>query len=194
MNTRTVTVFRDGSFTSEPAPGWLVAACERAERDNRSWDQVLTDTIGTRPLFTKVEDETSCSGEVIDWITPDGGRYVEFWDAVRAVAEVWIPDPADWLAFYSAHLLPFLRAHAEIAIAYHLDRIGNCLIAHGRHGWWRRWECWQASTGIGGGKRVQRRRHGGDERGSTLAPRGSQTDRGELGAFVDGSPVTRTRA
>jgi hypothetical protein len=134
MITRTVAVFRDGSFTSEPAPDWLMAACEHAGKDNRSWDEVLTDTIGNRPSFTKVEDDTSCSGEVIDWITPGGGRYVEFWDAVRAVAEVWIPDPADWLAFYSAHLLPFLQTHAEIAIAYHLDRIGNCLIAHGRHG------------------------------------------------------------
>jgi hypothetical protein len=134
MITRTVAVFRDGSFTSEPAPDWLMAACKHAGKDNRSWDEVLTSTIGNEPSITKVEDDTSFSGEVIDWITPDGGRYVELWDAVRAVAEVWIPHPADWLAFYSAHLLPFLQTHAEIAIAYHLDRIGNCLIAHGRHG------------------------------------------------------------
>jgi hypothetical protein len=97
MNTRTVTVFREGSFTSEPAPDWLIAACERADKDKRSWDEVLTSAIGQRPSITKVEDDTSMSVEVLDWVTPDGGRYVEFWDTFRAVAEVWIPDrPTGW--------------------------------------------------------------------------------------------------
>ena len=53
MITRTVAVFRDGSFTSEPAPDWLIAACERADKDNRSWDQVLTDAIGNKPSITR---------------------------------------------------------------------------------------------------------------------------------------------
>ena len=71
MITRTVAGFRDGSFTSEPAPDWLIAACERAEKDNRSWDAVLTDAIGSKPWITKVEDDTSFSGEVIDRLTRD---------------------------------------------------------------------------------------------------------------------------
>lgn len=53
MITRTVAVFRDGSFTSEPPPGWLIAACERADKDNRIGDQVLTDAIGNKPSITR---------------------------------------------------------------------------------------------------------------------------------------------
>jgi hypothetical protein len=53
---------------------------------------------------------------------------------LRAIAEVWIPDPADWIPFYHGYILPFLRTYAEMATADHLDRIGNCLIAVARHG------------------------------------------------------------
>jgi hypothetical protein len=134
MSIETITAFRGGSFTAEPAPDWLISACHHADKDSRSWDEALTRAIGQQPSITKVEDDTSFSAEVIDWVTPDGGRYVELWDSFRAVAEVWIPDPADWLAFHTAHVLPFLRTHAETTVAYHLDRIANCLIAYGRHG------------------------------------------------------------
>ena len=134
MSIETVTAFRGGRFTAEPAPDWLVSAHHDANENSQSWDEALTRAIGNEPSITKVEDDTSSSAEVIDWVTPDGGRYVELWDSFQAVADVWIPDAADWLAFYTVHVLPFLRAHAAIAIACHLDRIGNCLIAYGRHG------------------------------------------------------------
>lgn len=134
MSIRTVTAFRYGRFTAEPAPDWLLSAHRHADEGSPSWDEALTRAIGNRPSITKVEDDTSFSAEVIDWVTPDGGRYVELWDSLQAVADVWIPDAADWLAFYTAHVLPFLRAHTEISIACHLDRIANCLIAYGRHG------------------------------------------------------------
>jgi hypothetical protein len=72
--------------------------------------------------------------QVNEWATPGDGRYVEFSDVCRAIAEVWIPDPADWIPFHIGHIAPFLRAYAKMAIAGQLDRIGNCLIAFARHG------------------------------------------------------------
>jgi hypothetical protein len=59
---------------------------------------------------------------------------VEFSDVCQVLAEAWIPDPADWIPFYTGHIAPFLRAHAEMATAGQLDRIGNCLIAFARFG------------------------------------------------------------
>lgn len=50
------------------------------------------------------------------------------------VTAVWVPDRANWIPFYGGHISPFLRAHAEMATAGQLDRIGNCLIAFARHG------------------------------------------------------------
>ena len=134
MTVDTITVFSAGTFTTEKAPDWLIAADESATENNRSWDDALTSAIGSKPSITKVEPDAVSSVEVIEWMTPGGGRYVEFWDTFRAVSDAWIPDPADWLAFYSAHVLPFLNTHAHIANASHLERIGNCLISYGRHG------------------------------------------------------------
>ena len=134
MTDETVTTYRAGAFTMELAPEWMLEAREKATNNGRSWDDALTSALDSEPSITKAEPDALSSVEVIEWMTPGGGRYVEFWDTFRAVADAWIPDPADWLTFYSAHLLPFLRTHAEIAITSHLERIGNCLIAYGRHG------------------------------------------------------------
>ena len=72
--------------------------------------------------------------EVNQWRTPGGGMYVEFIDVFRVIAAVWIPEPADWIPFYTGHIAPFLHSHGQLAMNEQLERIGNCLIAFARHG------------------------------------------------------------
>jgi hypothetical protein len=133
MPVETITVLRSGIFASEPAPDWLRRLNALAD-ENNDWDAAAHEVLGDSDLVAEVQDHLSVAVQVHEWRTPENGRYVEFSDVLRIVAEVWIPDPADWIPFYTSHIAPFLRAHAEMATAGQLDRIGNCLIAFARHG------------------------------------------------------------
>ena len=50
------------------------------------------------------------------------------------IEEVSVPHDADWLPFLSTYLVPVASAMLQADTAYLLQRIGNTLIAWGRHG------------------------------------------------------------
>jgi hypothetical protein len=131
MPIETITVFRSGAFASEPAPDWLRRVNAVAEETD-DWDSAVRQVLGMFDGVAKVQDGTAV--EVNQWRTPGGGMYVEFTDVFRVIAAVWIPEPADWIPFYTGHIAPFLHAHAQLATNDQLERIGNCLIAYARHG------------------------------------------------------------
>ncbi len=57
------------------------------------------------------------------WIVPDnGGYYAEFWTEWDIASRVWIPLKTDWLPFRTKHVIPFLQAHASLAMVNHLKR------------------------------------------------------------------------
>ena len=134
MTVEAITVFRAGAFTTEPAPDWLQRVKAIAEGETHDWYRAIGKVLGDDGSVTEIQDHGGVAVQVNEWPTPGDGRYIEFSDVLRVIAEVWIPDPADWIPFYSGHIIPFLRAHAEMATAGQLDRIGNCLIAFARHG------------------------------------------------------------
>jgi hypothetical protein len=133
MTVDTITVFREGAFAVEPAPEWLQRLNARA-RELNDWDAAAAEVLGPCDNVAEIQDHLAVAVQVNEWATPGDGRYVEFSDVCRVIAAVWIPGPADWIPFYTRHIVPFLSAHAEMATAGQLDRIGNCLIAFARHG------------------------------------------------------------
>lgn len=133
MPIETITVFRSGAFTTEPAPEWFQQVEALADQTG-DWDRAARQVLRIKYPIADIHDHLSVAVEVEAWHTPGGGRYVEFSDVCQVLAEAWIPDPADWIPFYTGHIAPFLRAHAEMATAGQLDRIGNCLIAFARYG------------------------------------------------------------
>ena len=50
------------------------------------------------------------------------------------IEQVLVPDPADWLRFMSAHLVPLVAAAAQMETAHQLERLTNAVIAWVRHG------------------------------------------------------------
>lgn len=48
--------------------------------------------------------------------------------------DVWIQDDADWPAFYTNHVLPFISAHCQAALVGEIERLANAVIAFARHG------------------------------------------------------------
>ena len=131
MPIETITVFRSGAFASEPAPDWLRRVSTVAEEIG-DWDSAVRQVLGMFDGVAETQDRMAV--EVNQWRTPGGGMYVEFTDVFRVIAAVWIPEPADWIPFYTGHIAPFLDAHAQLATNDQLERIGNCLIAFARYG------------------------------------------------------------
>jgi hypothetical protein len=127
-----ITVYQSGAFITVPAPEWLRKAYELGSQPGIDWDAALEAATGSSVSTTTIDEHGSA--EVLDLPLPGGGHYVELLDPLQMVAAVWVPHLADWLPFYSAHVTPFLQAHANIEIAEQLSRVGNCLIAYARYG------------------------------------------------------------
>lgn len=132
MSVETITAYKSGAFITVPAPTWLRKAYELGSKPGMDWDAALESATGSWPSTTTIGEHGSA--EVLDLSLADGGHYVELMDPLQLVAAVWIPEPTDWLPFYSAHVTPFWQAQANIEIAEQLIRVGNCLIAYARYG------------------------------------------------------------
>jgi hypothetical protein len=132
MTIETITVYQSGAFIAVPAPKWLCQAHELGARPGIGWVAALESATGSSASTTTIGDHGSA--QVLDLPLPGGGHYVELLDPLQTVAAVWVPDPADWLPFYSAHVTRFLQAHANIEMAEQVIRVGNCLIAYARYG------------------------------------------------------------
>jgi len=131
MPADTITVYQAGAFMTVPAPKWLCKARELDSRPRIGWAAALELATGSSVSTSTIGEHGSA--EVLDLPLPGGDHYVELLDPLQMVAAVWVPEPADWLPFYSAHVTPFLQAQANIEIAEQLMRVGNCLIAYARH-------------------------------------------------------------
>ncbi|PWS34380.1 hypothetical protein DFH01_25525 [Falsiroseomonas bella] len=133
MTTKRITVFRAGVFSTEPHPPWMEAV-HAAEVEREDYDAALDLVLGQRTSHTAVNGVAWPAAEVITRRTPDGGYFVDMMAEEYSHAEVWIPDPADWLPFHVGYVEPFLMTHATIRRNDCLDRLTNALIAFARHG------------------------------------------------------------
>jgi hypothetical protein len=117
MTDQTVTVYRAGSFSTEAAPPWM-SAVHATEQEIENWDAALDRVLGKCVSRAAVEGIAWPVAEVVARRTPDGGYFVDMIAEEFSHAQVWIPDPADWLPFQVGSL----------------DRLTNALIAFARHG------------------------------------------------------------
>ena len=128
-----ITVFRAGTFTTEPHPAWMQSIITASDR-TRDWDKAVHEVLGERVGLVGIGDSWGIAPTVTAWRTPEGGYYIDMMGAETSHAEVWLPDPADWLPFHSAHVEPFLQTRATIRLTEGIDRLANALISWARHG------------------------------------------------------------
>jgi hypothetical protein len=62
MNIETITVFRAGAFTTEPAPDWLQRINALAERDVMDWDIAAWKVLGDAGSVTEIQDSRGRGG------------------------------------------------------------------------------------------------------------------------------------
>jgi hypothetical protein len=128
-----IVVYRAGTFCTEPWPSWMEAV-HAAELQLEDYDSALDRVLGKRVSGSAVNSLVWPAAEVITRRTPDGGYFVDMIAEEYSHAQVWIPDPADWLPFHVGYVEPFLMTHATICRNESLDRLTTALIAFARHG------------------------------------------------------------
>ncbi len=133
MSDDRITVYRAGSFTTEPRPPWL-REIHRLAEERRDWNASVYAVLEYATSILIIGDEYWPFGELRAHRTPEGGQYVELNEGEGTFAEVWVPDPADWLVFNARYVEPFLQTRATLYQADRTNRMGNALIAFARHG------------------------------------------------------------
>ncbi len=159
MTDETMMVYRAGTFTTEPAPLWMMEIHAAAAPHN-NWDDALTKVLGNPVSSTKIEEQDWIDGCVMAWRTPGGGFYVEMIGGEQLHADVWLPDPVDWLPFNAAYGEPFLQTRAAIRQISALDRLTNALVSYMRHGQGRHIDRGTGESRID--QQEDRERHGRD--------------------------------
>lgn len=133
MSDDRITVFRAGSFTTEPHPPWR-REISRVAEERRDWNGSVHAVLDYTSAHVVIGEEYWPFGELRAHRTPEGGQYVELNEGEDTFAEVWVPDPADWLVFNARYVEPFLLTRATLYQADRINRLGNALIAFVRHG------------------------------------------------------------
>jgi len=129
----TIMMFHAGRFSTEAAPPWLVAIRERRCK-GMDWNKATLAVLGYTAAHVTIGDDMFPLGEMRAYPTPGGGRYVELGEGETSFAQIWVAEATDWLPFNSAYVEPFLLTRATLYQADRTERLGNALIAFGRHG------------------------------------------------------------
>ena len=133
MTDETMMVYRAGTFTMEASPPWMCDIRAAAETLG-DWDKAAYQVLGERVSHIVVGDGGWDEADFSARRTPGGGYHVEMMAGDSLHAEVWLPDPADWLPFNAVYVEPFLLARATIRQNDRIDRLANAVIAFARHG------------------------------------------------------------
>jgi hypothetical protein len=123
MNSDTIMTYRRDVFVEEPQPAWFIRAREVAMLEDRDLHGALSVVLKCCCRSEGMQDRGELGAAFVYWVVPDnGGHYAEFWTEFDIVARVWVPLKTDWLPFRTKHAMPFLQAHAALAMVNHLKR------------------------------------------------------------------------
>ena len=124
MNTDTLTTYRHGELIELPEPDWYVRANQLGLADGLDWHESLSKVLRSSRGSEGMERALSDGAAFFYWVIREGGgHYAEFCTGDDIVEGVWIPEEADWLPFRTQHVMPFLQAHAAVALTNRLELV-----------------------------------------------------------------------
>lgn len=124
MTTDTLTTYRHGEMIELPEPDWYVRANQLGVADGLDWHESLSKVLRSSRGSEGMERALSDGAAFFYWVIRDGGgHYAEFCTGDDIVEGVWIPEEADWLPFRTQHVMPFLQAHAAVALTNRLELV-----------------------------------------------------------------------
>lgn len=128
MNNDTITTFLRGEMIEMPKPQWIIRAQAICNGGEIPWHTAITKVLGFLPFSESIGPDDPEGVQVLTWdIAEGGGRWVEFCTPHHIIDAVWVPENAEWLPFWTKHILPFLQAHAAMATAISLQRLLKCV-------------------------------------------------------------------
>ena len=130
---KTLRVYISGRFEDVPLPDWYREAEQIADNEMLDWEDAISRALGADsiPITHDAEDGWLA---VRFWQGPGTGFLVNIQNPIGTIEMVWIPEPADWMPFISAHIAPLIAADAQATIADTLWILKNAAIAFFRHG------------------------------------------------------------
>lgn len=115
-----ITVYRSGSFTTEPMPDFLAEALDRVS--DTDWQSSTEKELNATLVQFAIEGFTP-----LPLYRLDQGAYFELELPEATIGSVWIPDDADIVPFLSQHVAPIVRMLASSHRLGAVIRIGNIL-------------------------------------------------------------------
>ena len=135
MNIDKIMTYRAGEFIEVPQPHWFYRAREVAMLEDCDMNFALSKVLRCSSRVEGIQESREHAAAFAYWIVPDdGGFYCEFWTEWDIASRVWVPVKTDWLPFRSQHAMPFLQAHASLAMVNHLKRQHRLASSEPR--WW----------------------------------------------------------
>ena len=130
---KTLRVYISGRFEEVSIPGWYREAEQIADNEMLDWEDAISRALGADsiPMTHDAEDGWLA---VRFWQGPGNGFLVNVQNPIGTIEMVWVPEPADWMPFISAHIAPLIAADAQATIADTLWVLKNATIAFFRHG------------------------------------------------------------
>jgi len=123
MNIDTIMTYREDVFLEVRQPHWFQRAREVAILEDGDLHGALSKVLRCCCRAEGIEDPSVHTAAFAYWTVPEnGGYYAEFWTEWDIASRVWIPLKTDWLPFRTKHAMPFLQAHASLAMVHHLKR------------------------------------------------------------------------
>ncbi|WP_146217107.1 hypothetical protein [Falsiroseomonas bella] len=115
--------YREDVFLEVLQPPWFQRAREVAMLADGDLYGALSKVLRCCCRVEGIEDPSAHAAAFAYSAVPEnGGYYAEFWTEWDIASRVWIPLKTDWLPFHTRHAMPFLQAHASLAMVNHLKR------------------------------------------------------------------------
>ncbi|MFT4962294.1 MAG: hypothetical protein ACI92Z_003391 [Paracoccaceae bacterium] len=128
-----ISMYTCTSFTTIPAPEWLIEAGRLCRPGGNLQDTISVVLESEQQSLNPVP----IGGNEYDfsfWRLETQGIYVEINSAFGPYERILVPEDADWLPFMQMYLTPLLAAVSQMETASQLQRLTNAAIAFMRYG------------------------------------------------------------
>jgi hypothetical protein len=134
MSFDTLRVYEAGRLYDVELPDWYHAAERLFQKEGVNWHHSFTRVLGCNSV--PLTDDGSEGGwiEVHFWPSATMGTFVLIDTEAGIIEQVLIPNPTDWLPFFTRHITPLLSAAAQMASSAQQRKLTRAYIAKARHG------------------------------------------------------------
>jgi hypothetical protein len=133
-----ITVYANGAFGEAAVPEWLTRARAKLERSRYkpSAEDAFFEEEGASGIWSIDANQRfrDLGPSIKVWKTPDGGLLVEMFDRAGLYFDVLVTNRFEWLPFWTAYAVPFLKTFMDLGTAWETSRMANALMAYARHG------------------------------------------------------------